>query len=251
MSAEETFTTEYPPDGRGCGDRDEEKPYLCCGTSPYGLPIEKFIIDPVRPWPGDFQRGVKILLRDETGVNDVMVFVSQEDYPSTWDFFEETRRFGASRKVSDSFPFDQLTPGESRMVFVHARAIPDFIYTVDRDAPLDGCKHDTWRWKEAIPGWHPCAEADIPCTFALRDLSFFTSNVKAGYEDEFMIEMPSFTYNGRYPIHANTNGKNPIRWAIGLFLALPITHIEWKNRSGSDVEKRVRDAGFDSVVLEW
>ena len=43
------LTTTPPPNGRGCGDRVAEAPYVCCGLEKDGTPIEEFIIDPAHP----------------------------------------------------------------------------------------------------------------------------------------------------------------------------------------------------------
>lgn len=39
----EIYTTTQTPNGRGCGDRDEEMPYACCGLSEWGQPVESVI----------------------------------------------------------------------------------------------------------------------------------------------------------------------------------------------------------------
>lgn len=178
------FTTTEPPDGRGCGERDGGVPYACCGFSEDGTPIEFYVVDPAIPWPGEFQRGVKILPRnpqDVDSINDLVIFISKNDYPSPWDFVEETRRFGASRKLSHNLPFDKLMPGKSRMVFIHSRAIP--------------------------------------------------------------------SYQAKYPVSNYMTTKED--WGVGIFMALPLTHIEYCRQIDEGSQAKAEAAGFKTVVMEY
>jgi len=250
-------TTIQPPNGRGCGDRTEGMPYACCGTSADGMPIEHFVIDPAIPWPGQFQRGTKILPRNPNNpqsVNDLVIFVGEKYYQSAWDFVEETRRFGASRKMSPSLPFEKLTPGKSRMVFVHSKAIPKFTFTLQREAPLHGCKlKDAPGWEGLEAGEHPCVEKRHTCVFALNDLSELLhpeANPDSWHEYGFRIVMPSFSYVGIYPGGPHTPPSSN-EWQIGIFLALPLTHIEFKNKAHKEAKERAEKAGFETAVLEW
>lgn len=147
------YTTVNPSNGRGCSFRSELSAYCCCGIGPGGMPIEHYLVDPCIPWPGKFQRGVKILPRhrdNPNSINDLVIFVGvgRENYPAVWDYVEETRLFGASRKMPPTLPWEKLTPGQSRMVFVHRLAIPRFTFTLNRDEiPLPDCK------LKNAPGW--------------------------------------------------------------------------------------------------
>lgn len=63
------------------------------------------------------------------------------------------------------------------------------------------------------------------------------------------IKMPSFDYLGVYP--GGPHEAPPLsEWQIGVFLALPITHVEYKNKAGDSLE-RVRQAGFETAILDW
>jgi hypothetical protein len=84
-------------------------------------------------------------------ITHVVVWVGAEFYPNVWDFIEETRVAGASRKVAPSLDFTQLGP-ESCLLFVHAGARVQLVPTtftpncpqhkhLDFSAPcLDGAK---------------------------------------------------------------------------------------------------------------
>jgi len=255
--------TTNPINGRCCGKREEESVYVCCGTSPWGKPIEDYIVDPARLWTEGFQRGVKILPRDDS-VNDLVIFVGKSFYPSPWDFVEETRGYGASRKVIPTLPFDKLTPGVSNMVFAHSRAIPIFIYTCDREAPLAYCHRfegdlESWEatkldaWKEAGAGHHP---DESSCTFALRDLTHLIgSKMVKLHEDgkNFDVELPAFTYRGKVldAYDENYHDDSKFDWAVGVFLILPLTHVEFCRKENVKVANKIRDAGFDVEVLPY
>ncbi len=116
------------PVRRGCGSRKEGGVYLECGLAVGGRPIEDFIFDP----PLDEERlPIEWLkpsrtpqLFEREGVNHVVIWVGEDFYPNVFDFIEETRVAGASRRVPKTFDFSKLT-ASSRMYFVHAHAAVD------------------------------------------------------------------------------------------------------------------------------
>lgn len=110
---------------RACGDaRQEGAVYMECTMSPFGKPIEAFLIDPPMILDidslGISPRGVT-LIADSTGTHHVFDWIGSRHYPSVADFIEEVRRFGPSRRLPATLDFELLTPA-SRMVFIHARA---------------------------------------------------------------------------------------------------------------------------------
>lgn len=257
--------TTRPENGRGCGDRKEGAGYVCCGVGAEGMPIEYFVVDPAIPWPGEFQRGVKILPRspkEPDGLQDLAIFVGKKDYPSAWDFVEEARRFGASRKISENLPLEKLTPGldGSRMVFIHSRAIPGFDYVLDRKkTPLRGCVEFQF-YVDHKDLWVDTGKSGIhvdeqKCTFALRDLAFLLSAIETYRTEDFFtpdfyrVVMPSFSYQAKYPTEPET--YLPKNWKIGIFLALPLTHIEFCRKPNPKVVEKAAKAGFETVTLEW
>ncbi len=268
-------TTTEAPNGRGCGTRSKKSAYACCGTSQQGVTIEFFVPDPAIAWPGQFQRGVKILPRtpqEPNGLNDLVIFVGKKHYPSPWDFVEEVRCFGASRKMPPTLPFDKLSPDKSRMIFVHSKAIPAFDYESDKDRPYQYCPHfytdddtrqlDLKKWDTAIPGHHVTPET--PCAFALRDLAFFvhaTTDLKSVTallrpnedqlpDEKFTIQMPSFTYGGTVPKTPRLPAFTP-DWKVGIFLALPLTHFEFCKEADPATQAKIDAAGFQSVILDY
>lgn len=259
-----THTTKQAPNGRGCGTRDTAGVYLCLGIGPFGtLTVEDLILDPVKIWPGEWQRGFKIL-PNKLGWNDVGIFISKEDYPSFWDFVEEVRLFGISRKVSPTFPFEQLTPGQSRMVFIHARGYPRFDYVIETETPLEGCKwfplHDglgrevpgnEQLWANTMPGYHPKIETETKCTFAHQHLAGRIHNTNYGHYGEFTIEMPSFSYSGYYPIVKFESGQDDMTWDVAAFMVAPLSHLEFPKKLNKSAAERANKAGYETIVTEW
>lgn len=77
---------------RGCGaSRTKGGVYFECSLSPYGLPLENFIVDPPVPIDanefGVTQIGVKLMERK--GVWHVMDWVGSTHYPNVGDYLED------------------------------------------------------------------------------------------------------------------------------------------------------------------
>lgn len=257
-------TTAEAARGRGCGERKEGEAYACFGIGSGGRAIEDFIVDPVRPWPGKFQRFIKILPRDPAnpgGLCDLMIFIGAENYPSVWSYIEEARRFGVSRRMPANLSFERLTPGQSKMVLVHSKAIPlSFNYVLNRPfTPLRGCKHthewlDAQRYSEVPVGYHPGHEIQTMCTFALQDLAVANHHrfERVG-EDKFRIDMPSFSFEGNFPHLPDLRGQRLAfqEWGTGIFMALPLTHFEFRNKAQKVIWERAKAAGFQTAIVNW
>jgi hypothetical protein len=116
---------------RGCGTRTRGGVYIESGLSANGRPLEEFLFDPPLTFefyadagagdPAWFKPHRSPIVFEHAGAKHLMFWVGEEHYPDVWDFIEETRVLGASRKVSRTFDFSQLTPS-SRMFFVHPNA---------------------------------------------------------------------------------------------------------------------------------
>lgn len=109
---------------RGCGDsRNAGGIYIECPLSPFGMPLEHFLVDPPIPVNADelglSPIGVKFIERN--GVWHVMDWVGSVHYPNVSDFVEEVRRLGLSRRIASNSDFGKLT-SESRILLVHSRA---------------------------------------------------------------------------------------------------------------------------------
>jgi hypothetical protein len=126
-------------------------PARCCGatrerggiyaevpTSPFGLPLEYFLVDP--PHVVDTKAlgltplGVK-LLPDSQGVFHIWDIVGGDSYPNVTDMVEEIRSLGVSRRLSDKLDYKKLSP-RSKIIMLHSRA---FIENFEEYASLRDC----------------------------------------------------------------------------------------------------------------
>lgn len=109
---------------RGCGDaRTEGGVYIESGLSPFGLPLEHFILDPPERWPGEKLPSLGVKIQKIDGFFHIVDVVGESHYPSPADYLEEGRRMGFSRKVNPGLDFSLLTAGASRIVTLHPKAI--------------------------------------------------------------------------------------------------------------------------------
>ena len=251
-------------EGRGCGSRKSGKLYLCTGLSPSGVEIDTLVIDPAIPFEGEFKRGYS-LVEDKNGIYHVFIFVGKSFYPSPWHFVEEVRRGGVSRNVGNNFPIDKLTPGASRMLFVHSKAIPLFDYeTATKWYPY--CRHQP---EQDRPGWHNLLNITSPspygspCAHALRDLSTL-EEVPHKWEDDqigqpIKVTRPSIAYTLNPPVKVsgtsfydlNSAMVRGLEWGVGIFLATLVTHVEAKDYLPQGPSERVYKAGFNLEVLSY
>jgi len=215
---------------RGCGTRRADGLYMCVGTSPIGIPIEEFILDPVREFRGKHFLS-PILYEQEDGIYDVLIWIGAEFYPFVPDFIEEAQWMGISRKIRKNFPLERLTPGESRMILIHKRAIPKFEY-------------------EVLPTGK-CLKPDVEhkCTFDLWPLSSLkpmkNHNVIETESSMYAeIVTPSVSYHVTIPMSGNGDYQS------GAFAAFYITHWEYIGKSRpKELAEKVEVAGYEMLIL--
>jgi len=280
------YLTTEPPAGRGCGKkRDEGGLYASCGVGEEGMPIEHFLFDPVRP--RSWQRGYEILA-DSYGTHHLIIYIGQSGkeaddsgYPSAWDYIEETRLYGASRKLPRTIlnnpDFVKLENGKSQMILVHAKAIPLFDYELNREErPLYGCKlfqdfvdnPERWQSLKNIAGYHPVKckfwqaveyhELQERCTLALRDLAYFsrdwtnTDDIIEPVERDwqrFTAKGPSYEFTGNVPKLPEYTGEK-LSWASGAFMSLPF-HFEIPHSDKNNIASKVAQTGIAVEVVDW
>lgn len=216
------------PGQRGCGTRKQNGLYMCVGLSAEGTPIEDFILDPCHPFRGDPFRS-PLLIEREGKPADVVVWIGEWHYPFVPDYIEEAKRMGLSRRIPRNYPIEKLSPG-SRMILVHAKAIPQFTYEV----VWSTCNVTSWLMSA-------CHRPDVEheCTFALWPLSLLDSC--RGHEVTVeTIRTPSTTY----PVPIDTvEACRDRQYAHGAFAAFPITHFEYVNK-----EQRIPAALHKRVI---
>jgi len=221
---------------RGGGLRAQNALYAVCGTSPYGKPIEHFLVDPPTEWRGGRLRA-PMLVADKRGVNHILLGVGARYYPFVPDYVEETRRLGASKRIPEDFDLTKLTPGRSKMVLIHPRALPQFEHDVETVCPKK-------------------IEHHAPCINMLWGLSALKSykrvhEIEETMKNEMTIRTPSAIYVVPRPRKPEKLGDYPYK--AGIFIYLPITRFEYVNKRRNaprELVKRVEKAGFELEICE-
>lgn len=209
------------PVERGCGEREQGGVYAETGLSRYGPPLEYFLIDPPQPLPVglDLINKPQLWEDPETGITHLLIWVGSEHYEWCSDYIEETRRFGASRRINPNLDISRLTL-ESRMILAHPRAINTLW---EEQIPPQECQkhiplHD-------IPslhllGTHP-SQQQGPCLFKVWEVipqDAVTEVLELEGERPFCLRKVGSTIYQYLPTGESAAGLQP-----GLFAALPIT----------------------------
>jgi hypothetical protein len=132
------FDPDFPkadPVSRGCGDREPGGVYVESGLSSRGRPLEEFLVDPPLPipegldlvnkpqtWQRMLPSGDPALDVDGLPIFDLLIWVGAEFYTYCPDYLEETRRFGASRRLNPNLDLSLLSKS-SRMILAHPLVI--------------------------------------------------------------------------------------------------------------------------------
>lgn len=211
---------------RGCGYRREGKAYITSATSPWGMPIEHFLVCPpfvvYEDQFGIAPQGISVVdaaWRGQPGVYDAFDWVGMEHYPWVPDFVEEARNFGTSRLPQPNFPFHMLTE-DSRHFFLHSRAaIVDPTLPFDNRLDLRPCPKDHAHHNEQPQQiyemclallWENCGNCKDP------NKRVYDVDLKCGYEGGLKVSYEA----GAAPKEWG------LEWQLAVFMWLPITAIE-------------------------
>ena len=211
---------------RACGRRVKGGVYAETRLSGDGLPLEYFLVDPPRPVDlavlGLTAVGVRLV--EIEGIWHVFDVVGQEYYPYPADYFEETRRKGASRRLPANLDFAKLG-SESRLLLIHQKAV---IKNFDHypQPPVLTCPKGLYEHLAApLPSmcagqwWHDLPENGVRW-------------LPGGVE---------------YCGFQRSQGVAPI-YEHGVFLSLPITNLAVIN-GGEDTEKNHEAAGKSGLPV--
>jgi hypothetical protein len=199
----------YEHNTRACGKRVAAGVYAETRLSPFGEPVEAFILCPPKPidiaaW-GLTPRGARLV--EIEGLWHVFDIVSKADYHVA-DYVEESRCKGASRRLCSKLDFSKLSQ-ESRLVLIHERAIIEN-YNAYPQPPAVCCPRDIHRdlLDEMCAGlwWH-----DIPA----HELQS---------EAESRRRYRTIPGGISYVAHPRPEGVEAV-YQYGIFLSLPITNL--------------------------
>src|SRR3972149_3110344 len=191
---------------------------MCGVSSPSGDLTSHSFEHPPLPYGGEPFRAPLVHARNGgSNIKDLIFWVGQEFYPFCTDFIEETRYLGVSKRIPVSFDWSGVTPFQSRMFFIHPRAIIE-----EKIEPVDRCP-------KAVHAHEKGEE------FCLRSLYFF---IDAEIENgKYFRKVGSTTYDVPWLIR---NYKP--RYAAGTFLWLPFTHFEYVMPEDKMADERVKKA---------
>jgi hypothetical protein len=249
------------PVRRGCGSRKAGGVYLETGLVAGGSPIEAFLYDPplLNVEKGWLLPHRTPILFEHGGIWHVVIWVGEEYYPSPWDYIEEVRVAGSSRRVPATFDFGKLGPG-SRQYFVHAGASVQVLPEVS-SAVWDPCfpPMDTHCPKGRLEGHvhvelHPPVDPNEPVCLGLA--KYVRVAVPTGYTEGPIAHLNGSVVTSRvipcgkaYPIYDRPPGVLlPLQPAV--FMCLPVTGICMVTKGNGQVdattEARVSQARVDT-----
>lgn len=224
---------------RGCGYKQDGGLYACVGLSEHGTPIEEFVVDPPRLWQGGAFRAPEISTRSN-GINDMVMYVGESHYATIPDYIEEVIRMGVSKRIPEDFPVEALTPGRSRIILVHAKARPNFLFECLGTSPH--CKQP---------------DTPHPCTFNLWPLAGLDAIERGSGKQEdsgkITVTIPSCSYTVTPPaVLPEVKVSDSSLYDAGVFLALPLSHFEVCSIKANPDKQvaRVRSANWHVRVVD-
>lgn len=198
---------------RGCGERVEGGLYVRVATSPYGMPLEHFLIDAPMPYLGTVNR--EPFFEGE----NAYFWVGEQFYPYATDFIEEARLYGVSKRLPLSADLSKYKPFITQLFFIHPRAVANKITTVDK-CPKGKESHEA--------GQERC----------IRSLYYFLKeqDVKPfGQEYERTIGSTSY-------VTPRLEDRSGVTFKPGLFMCLPFSHFEYVAPKNGLIDPRVDQA---------
>ena len=263
---------------RGCGRRQEGGLYACVPTTPYGVPIEEFLVDPPQRWKGGQLRAPMIVSSIDEDYANVIIGIGEEHYPYVPDYIEEAKVMGISKRFPREFPIERLDRGKSRMYLVHPNGIPKFPFdlyqkctcghpfaehTYVKHPELDvvdiKCGQCGRCWDTMYIGNSPCRKGVAhrkgqPCIFELWPLSALFSSKKHTVKTDTsgaMIMIPSRNYTvilPQYPQFEPERGYDP-----AVFMSVPIHHFEFINQDNEapkELVERFETTEWEMVICK-
>ena len=196
---------------RGCGRRVVGGVYVEVKQGDGGMPVEAFLVDPpaivTAQALGLIDKGVRLI--EIENVWHVFDIVGEKHYPYVADFVEEGRRMGFSRRLPENLDLTKLDPEQSRLVFLHRKALitnvedAGFLH-LEHLCPKGIEEHKAGRLEEMCAGlwWHDLAAQNLDAE-GLRKL-------KSG---------------AKYAAAIRPKGSAKPERALAIFMSLPITDL--------------------------
>lgn len=210
---------------RGCGKRVPGGLYVCSGLSPFGTPLDHFIIDPPVAYETEPFRAP--LLFEQEGKKHVMMWIGESHYPWVCDFIEEVRQFGVSKRVPNNFDFSKLEPG-SMLFLVHPRAIVK--------------EHELLPLPEYCPKGKP---------------EHLDEKKECCLGHSYSIAPPNTGLNQRrlgdtvYTVFPRAATEVELEYHPGVFLGVPISHMDFVKDKGNVDPEVAKLAGLSTLPVNF
>lgn len=217
---------------RGCGKRIAGGIYIVTDVTnnPLAIPINAFLFDP--SWvPTDnegnmhFPNAVGLHMVEnpwEEGVVDVWDWIGEEHYAYFPDFWEETMRYGLSRRISGTADFDLLSK-KSQIIGFHRKGVLSATKEFYHDLE-DAHEHGTGM--DLCP--HNIGEEHICIRYLWQLVGEIDTDVSRFHE----VTMPrhgskaQFTYDAAYAPCWTKEPKYKAEWIPAAMFHLPIHRLE-------------------------
>ena len=219
---------------RGCGKRVTGGVYVVTELSHKGIPINAFLFDP--PWVPIDETGERhypgsVGLHPvenpwKEGVTDLWDWIGESYYPFFPDFWEETMRYGLSRRISGITDFDKLS-SESEIIGFH----PNGVLTGVKELYTDlECEHEVGTGMDLCPHNKP---HDTPEeVFCIRYLWQLVDTIDDDVPRLHEVSMPrrdpnpQFTYDAAYAPFWIGLDRYKAEWIPAAMFHLPIHRLE-------------------------
>lgn len=262
-----TNLTMMPAGGRGCGKRVSGGVYGCVSLDPDGVHLSHFLLDPPIPYLGTAFQGVHeapeyITAGWDTDTDLVLMdWVGESGYKAVPDFVEEVRRFGMSRRLPTTFPFEVIKERQVWLALIHAKAAPDMLGLSKQSVPWG---YDWCKWEVGQPPFDPYLADHFPhCLYHNWPLAYRLHGLDPYDVDVNGIPMPWGEYHPTHMVNQMTlyddMDVRGITHALppetsyphpGFFAVIPLSHLEAVDYVDPDVAARVENSGLELFVVE-
>lgn len=260
---------------RGCGFREAGGIYWTMSLSPFGQPVEAFLICPTvvidMEALGAKSIGVtELAAQPGRHGSNFLDIVGVHNYPNVADFIEEVRRFGLSRRIPLTLDFSKIGP-DSRLILAHRCAnVGD--HAAEYYWPTDGTRFTGCRREMATGSHYGPGEggdrliAGIPeshlveahdagvslptcCGVAWDDLGEGAAYIGGSGSRDIRRDMPSFSYTGQ----CEPDGVKP-RYKTAAFASFPLGALQVvRDAEGGQHElamERVQQMGRSAELVD-
>jgi len=226
---------------RGCGKRVEGGLYACCDASPWGRPIEDFLVDPAQPIETEPFRAPQFV------GSDLLMWVGEEFYPTVPDFVEEAQVWGVSRRLPDNFPIDKIAHG-CKMFMVHRNAMISYSQYTSLIEKLPSLECP----KKLEHHEHPTATNLQRCLGSLWPLASLKGGRTwpANTLDDCRMIM-RFCGDTQYAVFDLNDVVSPDwpNYEVGIFAAFPITSFQYVSKEHQVPAEIADKANPDEIPL--